>query len=105
MRLRLYKRRVVVLPYTPDIDFVVAPETDTLRIEMLTGDVNLNLFDPDARDGDYLKILIQCDGSPRTITFGGPQGAPGSAVLESGVAALYLVYTEAIGAYASIVAP
>jgi hypothetical protein len=105
MRLRLYKRRAIVLPYAAVINFQIPNECDTLRIETLTGDLALNLFDPAANDGDYLKLLLMSDGSPRTVTIGGPQGSPGVAVLASGVAVLYLVYHAGSGQYASVVAP
>lgn len=109
MRLRLWKRRVAKVDYdplNPIIDFVIPDECDTLQIGMLTGDLTLNLIDPYGQSGDYLKVLLIADGvSPRTVTIGGPQGAPGVAVLNVGVAALFLIYTDAIGQYASVVAP
>jgi hypothetical protein len=106
MRLRLYKRRAIVLPYGAIINFVIPDECDTLRIEKLTGDLTLNLIDPFGNDGDYLKLLLEADGvAPRTVTIAGPQGSPGTAVLAVGVAALYLVFHKGTGQYCSVVAP
>jgi len=109
MRLRLWKRRLKKIDYdplNPIIDFQIPDECDTLQIGELTGDLTLNLIDPHGQSGDYLKVLLIADGvAPRTVTIAGPQGAPGSAVLTVGVAVLLLVYTDAIGQYASVVAP
>src|SRR6188768_1018839 len=108
MRLRLWKRRLKKIDYdplNPIIDFQIPDECDTLQIGELTGDLTLNLIDPHGQSGDYLKVLLIADGvAPRTVTIAGPQGAPGSAVLTVGVAVLLLVYTDAIGQYASVVA-
>jgi hypothetical protein len=90
----------------PVINFKIPDECDTLSIGMLTGDLQLNLIDPAGNSGDYLKVLLIVDGvAPRTVTIGGPQGAPGVAVLAVGVAVLFLVYHDGIGQYASVVAP
>lgn len=109
MRLRLWKRRLIKVDYdidNPVIDFKIPDECDTLEIGKLTGDLTLNLIDPAGNSGDYLKVLLQVDDiAPRTITVGGPQGAPGSFVLDAGVAVIFLVFHGGIGQYASVVAP
>lgn len=105
MRLRLWKRRLVKVEYAEVIDFRIPDECDTLEIGMLTGDLTLNLFDPSGQSGDYLKILLQVDEFPHSITVGGPQGAPGSFSLTAGVAVIFLVFHAGIGQYASVVAP
>ena len=106
MKLRLYEKRVVVLDYAPTIDHDLAAETDTIRVKTLTGNLVFNINDSSAKDGDYFKLIVQADGSARTVNIGGPQGAPGTiALTPSGVAVVMLVFSEGAGKYFSTVTP
>lgn len=105
MRIRLHKRRDIYLDYAPVINFSIPDECDTLRIGKMTGDLTLNLTDEGAGDGDYFKLLVEADGTLRTLTIAGPQGAPASASLTNGGAVVYFVFHKGLGQYISVVAP
>ena len=71
MRLRLWKRRVAVEAYGATITHLLAAETDTLRIALLTGALALTITDPNAKDGDFFNLVLTADTTQRVVTMAG----------------------------------
>ena len=106
MRLRYYKRRTVYLDYAAAITFTVPSECDTLRIGQLTGPLALSIVDPNAKDGDYFKVLYQGDGTARALTIGGTNGQAATYNIATATGAcLQLVFNETIAKYVPVVQP
>jgi len=100
------KARVVRLPYSAIVTGAPGSGDVVIIVGTLEGNITFNIEDPNAEDGDKLVIMFQADATPRVVTIGGTQGAPGTINLTaSGVGAVSLIYSSVAGKYISPVTP
>lgn len=107
MRRRVHnKARNRSVAYAATITFTPGSGEVSLQVGQLTGALALNIVDANAEVGDELKVFLQADATPRTVTLGGAQGKAGTVALGANVdAVLILTYNPIIGKYASNIIP